>query len=1061
MIGKTISHYKILEKIGEGGMGVVYKAEDTKLQRTVALKFLSPQAVGSEEDKKRFYREAQAAAALDHPNICTVYEIDEVEGQTFIAMAFIEGETLKKKIEERPLKIDEALDIAMQVADGLHEAHENGTTHRDIKSSNVMITTKGQAKIMDFGLAKKAGQTMMTKEGTTLGTIAYMSPEQTKGADVDHRTDIWSFGVMLYEMVTGQLPFKGEYDQAVVYSIMSEEPEPMTGLRTGVPMELERIVNKAMTKSPEERYRHVVDILTDLRSVQKELEAGKSKARLATTTREEKETRLSLFKDLLQRRVLQILGVYFAASWAVIQFVDWLVSRYPVSPHLPDFSLAVLVSMIPTIFLLAYFHGKPGRDQWTRVEKIGIPVNLLAAVVLLFFIFKGKDLGAATKTVTLQDEEGKTIERVIPKTEFRKRVAMFYFDNQTGDSTLNWLQYGIALALDFDLAQDLYMDVARTRFHEKIKEAGFPDGVGLPIMLKRKLADDRHIDYFVSGSFDRKNEEFMVNISLYETRRGKLLTERMFTGKDIFELIDEMSVQIKHDLGIPDYQVENVEDRAISEMLTNSKSAFRLFAHGFYAIEFKNKWEAATRYLEQAVENDPTFAYSWLWLASVYLGSNQKEKADTAMQAAMQHRYKLPERYEFDIKYMYYFLLKEDAEKAFRIVQNKVELFPEDTEARAQLASLYMKRDQKDKAISELKWILELDPKQYDYLRWIGSIYEQKGEYEEALQYYQQYANQFPNDYKSFKTIGNLYETMGDYEQTKSNYEKALLIEPENVSILRSLAKIESNLGHFEQAVKQYQEALMISKTPQDSSAIYSSLRSLYELRGQLDKAIDYMHKHWAVSEKYASPIQKLFNKLGFSSLRTYIKAGKRELAFQTIETITGQLQPPFDKFLHIGWLDIYLELEEADKAEQAVAGFETMIQTFQFEVFRPYVYYAKGKIHEIRNEYKQAIQNYEKELELAPTDADINRYIGRCLRNLKELKKAEEFIQKNLNIGPFNPKAHYEIALVYYDMGKKEKALAHLKKALYVWEDADPEYKPAKKAREKLAEWEAMTAKR
>jgi len=281
MLGKTIAHYKILAKLGEGGMGVVYKAEDARLKRTVALKFLSAIAFGGEE-KSRFLREAQAAAALNHPNICTIYAIDEVDGQMFIAMEFIEGQSLLEKIKVGPLKIEEAIKFAMQIADGLQAAHEKGITHRDIKSANVMITEKNQVKIMDFGLAKLArGGTMLTKEGMTLGTAAYMSPEQARGEVVDHRTDIWSLGVVLYEMISGRLPFRGEYEQAMMYSILNEAAEPLTGLRSNVPMELERIVNKAMCKRPEERYQHVAEMLVDLRSVKKESEsketfAGKS-----------------------------------------------------------------------------------------------------------------------------------------------------------------------------------------------------------------------------------------------------------------------------------------------------------------------------------------------------------------------------------------------------------------------------------------------------------------------------------------------------------------------------------------------------------------------------------------------------------------------------------------------------------------------------------------------------------------------------------------------------------------------------------------------------------------
>jgi serine/threonine protein kinase/tetratricopeptide (TPR) repeat protein len=274
MIGQTISHYKILEKLGEGGMGVVYKAEDTKLKRTVALKFLSPQALGTEDEKNRFIHEAQSAAALNHPNICTVHEIDEREGQPFIAMEYIEGQSLKDIIASGPLKLGEARNIAMQIAEGLHEAHRRSIVHRDIKPANIMITDAGRVKIMDFGLAKSPGKTQLTREGTTIGTVAYMSPEQARGEKVDHRTDIWSLGVVLYEMISGQSPFKGDHEQAIVYSIVNEEPRPLTHLRTAVPVELERIARKAMAKSPRDRYQHADELMVDLRSLTVEIDSA-------------------------------------------------------------------------------------------------------------------------------------------------------------------------------------------------------------------------------------------------------------------------------------------------------------------------------------------------------------------------------------------------------------------------------------------------------------------------------------------------------------------------------------------------------------------------------------------------------------------------------------------------------------------------------------------------------------------------------------------------------------------------------------------------------------------
>jgi len=275
MIGKTISHYKILEKLGGGGMGVVYKAEDTKLKRTVALKFLPPELTRDPEAKQRFVQEAQAASSLDHPNICTIHEIDETEdGQMFICMACYEGETLKKKIERGPLKLEDAVDIAIQVAQGLTKAHSQGIVHRDIKPANIFITEDGQVKIVDFGLAKLARQPRITKIGTAVGTVAYISPDQARGGEIDHRTDIWSLGVVLYEMLTGQLPFKGEHQQAVLYSIFKEEPQPLRQLRSDVPAPLQQVVMKMMQKGTRERYEDTTTVITALQSIDLKSEAA-------------------------------------------------------------------------------------------------------------------------------------------------------------------------------------------------------------------------------------------------------------------------------------------------------------------------------------------------------------------------------------------------------------------------------------------------------------------------------------------------------------------------------------------------------------------------------------------------------------------------------------------------------------------------------------------------------------------------------------------------------------------------------------------------------------------
>ncbi len=296
MIGRTISHYRILEPLGEGAVGMVYKAEDVNLRRIVALKFLLPAAVGSEEQKQRFIREAQTAAALDHPSICTVYEIEESDDKTFIAMVYVDGADLKELLASGALEIDRALDIAIKVGSGLAAAHAKGIVHRDIKCSNIMVTKDGGVRITDFGIARMGGGKEISKTTTGVGTPAYMSPEQARSEEVDHRTDIWSLGVCLYEMLTGELPFRGDIAAAVVYSILNEDFKAPSRIRPEVSADLDAIVSRALAKNPDDRYQRMSEFLAQLKNPRSARHPG------AAATRRESKLHPSIavfpFEDL-------------------------------------------------------------------------------------------------------------------------------------------------------------------------------------------------------------------------------------------------------------------------------------------------------------------------------------------------------------------------------------------------------------------------------------------------------------------------------------------------------------------------------------------------------------------------------------------------------------------------------------------------------------------------------------------------------------------------------------------------------------------------------------------
>jgi Tfp pilus assembly protein PilF len=490
------------------------------------------------------------------------------------------------------------------------------------------------------------------------------------------------------------------------------------------------------------------------------------------------EVEMKIFSELLRRRVSQILGIYLAVGWGVLEFTDWLVNRYLLSPHLLDFSLVAWATMIPTVLLLAWFHGAPGADTWTRAETVGIPANLVGAAVVLFAVFSGKDLGAATASVTIENEAGETVERVVPKAEFRKSVAIFYFEEEAGDTALHWLRYGIPGAISLDLTQDLFLDIRDTPvFLERLRQEGFADGLNVPFVLKREIAGFLHLPHFVTGTISRDGDQLAVFVSVYETRRGKLLSEKVYTGDDIFELSDGIAVQLKRDLQVPEHHIEETTDLPVSEILTASEDAYRSYIDGSQAFAIEVDYESAALHWERAVELDPQFAMAYLGLFSAYTSTNQAARGEQAIEAAMGLLYKLTERAQATIKAIYYWIVRQDMAKALAAAEMRAELFPHDINAHLLLVQLYAVGDNIPGAIAALERVVDLDPSRIDMLLQIGQLYESEGEFETALANYRRYAEESPNDPRSFVRLGDLSRRIGEHEAARADYNKALVID--------------------------------------------------------------------------------------------------------------------------------------------------------------------------------------------------------------------------------------------------------------------------------------------
>ena len=722
MIGQTVSHYKILEKLGEGGMGVVYKAHDTKLDRDVALKFLPHYLTSDPNEKERFYHEARAAAALTHQNIAVVYEIGEYEGpasagapagkQIFIAMEYVEGQTLRNLVgaisakdradlrHDSPLPMKKILDIAIQVCDGLQAAHEKGIVHRDIKSDNIIVTPKGQAKITDFGLAKLKGATKLTKVGSTLGTAAYMSPEQARGEEVDQRSDIFSFGVVLYEMLTTHLPFRGEHVAAIQYSIFNEEPAPLARYNEKITDEIQHIVSKALEKDSEDRYQHVDEMLADLRRERKHLEY----ARTSYTATTEKPA---------------------------------------IEAHPP----------------VREANQHLGRK---RLTKLFAAIGIGAVLIAVFFLLRPLIL-----------EEAISSER--------RTVAVISFVNQTGDNSYDYLQDAIPNLLITNLEQSKYLRVATwERLYDLRKQIGKTDTKFIDREMGFELCKMDEIEAIVLGSYTKAGDVFVTDVKVLDVRTKHLLKSANSKGDGVGSIlktqIDELSKEISRGIGLSERKIE-ATPMQIAERTTGSMDAYNYYLRGVEDYE-KFYYEDAQKFLEKAVSIDSTFAMAYVYLAFAHNSLNDQKASIAAYQKAARYYQKAPERERLMVASALAAFVENNPEKSFNLMKEVSEKYPQYKWVRYYLGGGYQGQNMMSEAIGQLTIALQLDPNFGSALNQLGYVYAKIGEFEKAIECFQRYAAINPGDANPFDSMAELYFRMGKLDDAIAKYQEVLDIKP-------------------------------------------------------------------------------------------------------------------------------------------------------------------------------------------------------------------------------------------------------------------------------------------
>lgn len=763
---------------------------------------------------------------------------------------------------------------------------------------------------------------------------------------------------------------------------------------------------------------------------------------------------MSSFQEIGNRRIIPAVGVYIGGVWVIIEILDRLVERYLFSPYITDIAFWGLYSLLPAVILIAWTHGKPGKDQSTRLEKVGVPVNIIATLGLLITIFGGKDLGATANLVTLDNELGQQEEHYIPRDSYRRRMAIFFWENESEDSELDWLQYGVTELLAQDLRQSPFMLITTawsqtlSGFYNRMRQAGFDDGIGLPLNLMREIADSAKRQYFAEGSINRSGSDLVLEVRIWETESLVQVGEVVEQGADLLPLIDRVSRSIRAVLEVPSGEGRLAEDLPLSETYGESNEALQQYISGKNALLFDNDFVASDHLFDKALEIDPNFVLAWYFKAINQIDQGDIPGAQLALAEARKRDFRLPSRDQDRLKAISYRLSGEqDKLEAFLRMQVKIR---EDVTSQSQLARFLLYTGRLEQAKESFQDVLELDATDLGAYLELTRLARATGDLSGAVNYANIYNEARPEDVDGLMLLGDLSLDSGDIDAAKKYFEEAQILDDPPLYPTLRLAKLAFLQGEWSHSRGLIAQSKLIANGAAEDSAVLQFEGQLESRLGHIRRAQELLNQQAELDNQWLPPTDRVFNYV-FPFVHYSLMIGEIDEAESALDRAREVLQPPMDQFLAFSEANVHAYKGEFDQARLALSRGEDVVDRFKADFLAFQIPLAEGTIAVQAKDYAHAADRYAHAMQ------KMDRFVIAGYSNFErsiiagasaqmyvlsgDQVKAQQILDDAFLRDDFEPSLWVARAMVQKANGMEQMAIASINYALAIWENADPEY--------------------